>query len=111
MNEAFSLSSVSALSTVPGSSAAERISESLNKTTESKSLGQPSFSQVLAENSAEFVQTLSSAEKASIAGIKGEVGVYEVASVVMEAEQQLRMVTAVRDKVVQAYLEISRMQI
>jgi len=111
MNETLPLSSVAAFSTVPGTSTAERVPGALGAGGETKNLGQASFSQVLAENGAEFVQTLSNAEKTSIAGIKGDVGVYEVATTMMEAEQQLRMVTAIRDRVVQAYLEVSRMQI
>ena len=47
----------------------------------------------------------------SIKGIKGEASAYEVASAVMEAEQTIRMAVSVRDKIVNAYLEISRMQI
>ena len=47
----------------------------------------------------------------SIAGIKGQAGTYEVVSSIMQAEQSLRMAVAIRDKIVSAYLEISRMQI
>ena len=59
----------------------------------------------------DFVQSIEKAETTSLAGIKGEATAYEVASSVMEAEQMLRMTVAVRDRMVQAYLEISRMQI
>ena len=59
----------------------------------------------------DFVQTLQSAEAMSIKGIKGEASAYEVAFAVMEAEQAIRMAVSVRDKIVNAYLEISRMQI
>jgi flagellar hook-basal body complex protein FliE len=58
-----------------------------------------------------FVDTLSTAEAASIRGINGQANTYEVAAAVMEAEQALRMAVSVRDKIVSAYLEISRMQI
>ena len=54
---------------------------------------------------------LKQAEAMSIKGIKGEASAYEVASAVMEAEQTIRMAVSVRDKIVNAYLEISRMQI
>ena len=59
----------------------------------------------------DFVETLQNAEAMSIKGIKGEASAYEVASAVMEAEQTIRMAVSVRDKIVNAYLEISRMQI
>ena len=58
-----------------------------------------------------FVEVLNKAESTSIAGIKGEATAYQVASSVMEAEQSLKITMAIRDKIVSAYLEISRMQI
>lgn len=66
---------------------------------------------VVTQTGADFVSTLQKAEATSVAGIKGDASAYEVATSVMEAEQALRMTVAVRDRVVQAYLEISRMQI
>ncbi|MBU1211176.1 MAG: flagellar hook-basal body complex protein FliE [Alphaproteobacteria bacterium] len=54
---------------------------------------------------------LRQAEAVSISGVKGEASQLEVVSTVMNAEQQLQAAIAIRDKVVQAYLEISRMQI
>lgn len=70
-----------------------------------------SFSEVLSQSATGFADTVKKAEAVSISGIKGDVGAYEVATAVMEAEQQLRMATAVRDRIVQAFQEISRMQI
>ncbi len=54
---------------------------------------------------------LKHAEAVSVAGVVGKASELEVVSAVMEAEQKLQAAIAVRDKVVQAYLEISRMQI
>lgn len=51
------------------------------------------------------------AEATSIAGIKGKATVQQVVEAVMNAEQSVQGAVAVRDKVVAAYLEISRMQI
>lgn len=51
------------------------------------------------------------AEATSISGIKGKASVQQVVEAVMNAEQSLQSAIAVRDKVVTAYLEISRMQI
>ena len=51
------------------------------------------------------------AEAASSAGIKGQMPLTEVVDKVLEAERALNSAIAVRDKVVVAYLELSRMQI
>jgi flagellar hook-basal body complex protein FliE len=71
----------------------------------------PSFADALADKGREMVDSVKKAEAASIAGMKGEANTYDVVSSVMHAEQQLRMATAVRDKIIQSFLEISRMQI
>jgi flagellar hook-basal body complex protein FliE len=54
---------------------------------------------------------LKRAESLSIQGIKGEAETHEVVTALMSAEQSLRLAVAVRDKIVQAYLDLSRMQI
>ena len=41
----------------------------------------------------------------------GDVSVREVVNSVMDAERSLNTAIAIRDKIVQAYLEVSRMQI
>ncbi len=69
------------------------------------------FSDTLSGAATSFVDTLNKAEATSIAGLNGDASAYEVASSVMEAERSLRMTIAVRDKIVAAYLEITRMQI
>jgi flagellar hook-basal body complex protein FliE len=51
------------------------------------------------------------AESTSIAGIQGRASVQQVVEAVMNAEQTLQGAMAIRDKVVAAYLELSRMQI
>lgn len=73
--------------------------------------GGASFAEALADAGEGLVTRLNTAEAASIRGINGDATSYEVASAVMEAEQALRMAVAVREKVISAYLEISRMQI
>ena len=55
--------------------------------------------------------TLRNAEALSIAGVRGQASVQQVVDAVMTAEQSLQTAIAVRDKVVSAYLEISRMAI
>ena len=55
--------------------------------------------------------TLRRAEDAAVAGIAGELSPQQVVTKVMAAEQTLQAAIAIRDKLVGAYLEISRMQI
>lgn len=62
----------------------------------------------LASNAASVVRQ---AEATSIAGIQGTATVQQVVESVMAAEQTLQGAVAIRDKVVAAYLELSRMQI
>jgi len=69
------------------------------------------FSNLIGNAIADVAQNLRKAEAVSIAGIKGMASTQDVVEQVMQAEQALQASIAVRDKVVAAYLEISRMQI
>lgn len=73
--------------------------------------GAGSFAELLSTFGAETVGKLNNAENMSIGAMRGEVGLREVADAVMSAEQALQAGIAVRDKIVTAYLEISRMAI
>jgi len=57
------------------------------------------------------VSNLKAGEAASINGIRGKASAQQVVEAVMSAEQTLQMAIAVRDKVVAAYQEVSRMAI
>lgn len=70
-----------------------------------------SFSDMLATVATQTRDTLKAGEAAAIAGVNGENTVQNVVRAMMGAEQQLRAAIAVRDRVVAAYQEISRMQI
>ena len=59
----------------------------------------------------EAANVVRNAETTSVAGIQGRASVQQVVEAVMSAEQTLQGAVAIRDKVVAAYLEISRMQI
>ncbi len=98
---------ISAMNTDIGTATTQR---NIGSTATAKS-SQSEFAEMLTQAGTNMVQTLENAEAASIAGMKSEVGAYEVVSSIMEAEQTLRMTVAVRDKIISAYLEISRMQI
>ncbi|MCB1463481.1 MAG: flagellar hook-basal body complex protein FliE [Nitratireductor sp.] len=69
------------------------------------------FASVLGDMISGVNHDLQRAEALSIKGVKGEANVQEVVQAVMSAEQSLRMAVAVRDKIVSAYLDITRMQI
>ena len=69
------------------------------------------FVELLSQTGAEAVQNLKTAEGLSFKALDGEADVREVASAVMSAEQTLQLSMSVRDKIVSAYLELSRMQI
>lgn len=69
------------------------------------------FGSLLSDLFSSTSASLKQAEATSIAGIKGKASVQQVVEAVMNAEQSLQSAIAVRDKVVSAYLEITRMQI
>jgi flagellar hook-basal body complex protein FliE len=74
-------------------------------------LGGMSFSDMLANAAGTAVNTLRGAEEMSVKGLQGEGDTRAVVDAVMGAEQALQAAVAIRDKIVTAYLEISRMQI
>lgn len=69
------------------------------------------FDGVLEQVAADAIGSMKAGEAASIGGIQGKVSAQSVVEAVMSAERSLQMVVAVRDKVVQAYQEVSRMAI
>ncbi|MBD8877011.1 MULTISPECIES: flagellar hook-basal body complex protein FliE [Roseibium] len=72
---------------------------------------QVSFTDTLANVSQEAVDRIKAGEAASIAGVDGQASVQQVVEAVMAAESSLQTAIAIRDKVVTAYQEISRMTI
>ena len=66
------------------------------------------FGSVLAGFAVDTVQQLKGAEATAVAGVEGRASVQQVVEAVMGAEQQLQAAIAIRDKVISAYLEISR---
>jgi flagellar hook-basal body complex protein FliE len=69
------------------------------------------FGDVLAEVAAEGLGTIRAGEAAALAGIQGKASVQQVVQAVMSAEETLQAAIAIRDKVVAAYQELSRMAI
>ncbi|PHP65740.1 flagellar hook-basal body complex protein FliE [Zhengella mangrovi] len=58
-----------------------------------------------------FAGTMAEGDRMALRGIIGNAGPREVVDAVMTAEQTLQAAVAIRDKIVSAYLEISRMSI
>ncbi|MFM9940466.1 MAG: flagellar hook-basal body complex protein FliE [Hyphomicrobiaceae bacterium] len=69
------------------------------------------FSAVIGEAVSALAGQLRHVEAVSVAGIKGSAPTQDVVEQIMSAEQALQASIAVRDKIVAAYLEISRMAI
>jgi flagellar hook-basal body complex protein FliE len=69
------------------------------------------FGSFLAQMAAGTANTLKVGEATALAGINGQVSTQKVVEAVMTAEQTLQSAIAIRDKVVSAFLELSRMQI
>lgn len=69
------------------------------------------FGTTLRQVASDAVQTLRTAEATSLAGMSGKASAQAVVEAVMAAEQTLQGAIAVRDKLVSAYLELTRMQI
>lgn len=73
--------------------------------------GASDFGSVLAQVANDAMHTLSAGEATAISGLQGKASVQEVVKSVLDAEGAVQMVVAIRDKVVSAYQEISRMAI
>ncbi|PBB38359.1 flagellar hook-basal body complex protein FliE [Mesorhizobium sp. WSM3868] len=70
-----------------------------------------SFAEALSQAATKTVNTLQNAEQMSIQALKGDADTRQVADAVLSAQQALQTTIAIRDKVVSAFLEISRMSI
>lgn len=69
------------------------------------------FGNILSSMIKDAVTTMKTGEATAIAGMQNKVPLQQVVEAVMQAEQSLHTAVVVRDKVVGAYLEISRMQV
>jgi flagellar hook-basal body complex protein FliE len=75
--------------------------------TEPGSIGGADFGDLLGKVS----ETLKAGEEAAMGTILGEIPMHQAVNKVLEAERTLTTVIAARDKFVNAYLELTRMQI
>lgn len=78
---------------------------------EAKGGAGPDFREVLSEVATSASQSIHAAEKVGAAAIQGKASAREVVESLMQAEQNLQIALAVRDKAVAALQEISRMPI
>ncbi|MFN3890876.1 MAG: flagellar hook-basal body complex protein FliE [Beijerinckiaceae bacterium] len=69
------------------------------------------FSSVMANLAAGALDAVKSAEASSLSAMQGKAQLHETVDALLAAERSLQTVIAVRDKVIAAYQEISRMQI
>ncbi len=69
------------------------------------------FGSVLAQVTGDAVDKLKVGEATAISGLQGKSSVQDVTKAVMDAQQSLQTAVAIRDKVVSAYQEVSRMSI
>jgi len=75
------------------------------------SIGGSSFADLLNQAASPTLGTLQNAQQGSMQALKGDADTRQVVDAVMSAQQALQTAVAIRDKVVSAYLEISRMGI
>jgi flagellar hook-basal body complex protein FliE len=69
------------------------------------------FGSVLAQVTQDTIGKLKGAEATSISGLQGQASVQQIVESVSDAQSSLQTAIAVRDKVVSAYQELSRMAI
>ncbi|TCU18856.1 flagellar hook-basal body complex protein FliE [Rhizobium sullae] len=104
------LQNVSSLSLTRGiGSVATENSSTASSAAESAKNDQ-SFSAILGSMATQAVDTMKGAESMSFAGIKGTATTREVVDSMLQAEQTLQTAIAIRDKVVSAFLEVTKMQ-
>lgn len=104
---------LSSLSLTRGASGVSSLTESVfgsQQTTPAQQTG-ASFASVLGNVSIDAMHNLKKAEVASFEGIQGKANTREVVDAVLSAEQSLQTAIALRDKIVSAYLDITKMQI
>jgi len=73
--------------------------------------GEPSFAEMVAASVGQTLGAMRGAEQLSVDALQGRADVREVVDAVMSAEQSFQAAVAIRDKIVTAYLEVSRMAI
>ncbi|MEX0955139.1 MAG: flagellar hook-basal body complex protein FliE [Rhizobiaceae bacterium] len=78
---------------------------------QAESAAATSFAEALGAAAGGTLNSMQNAEKLSVAALQGGADMREVVDAVMDAEQSLKAAISIRDKIVQSYLEVSRMAI
>jgi len=73
--------------------------------------GGASFAEMVAATIGHTIGTMKGAERLSVDALQGKADLRTVVDAVMSAEQSFQAAIAIRDKIVTAYLEVSRMAI
>ncbi|MBL8791142.1 MAG: flagellar hook-basal body complex protein FliE [Rhizobiales bacterium] len=68
-------------------------------------------SNAVVDFASQLAQTVRAGESAVVSGVKGDIPLQQVVETVMQAERTLTTAVSIRDKIVSAYLETTRMQI
>ncbi|MGI9357663.1 MAG: flagellar hook-basal body complex protein FliE [Rhizobiaceae bacterium] len=89
----------------------DRVAESTGSKIAEPQLGELTFLDAVSQVGTSAMSNLRQAESISMSALRGDAGPREVAEAVMEAEKSLQIAIAVRNKIVTAYMEISRMAI
>jgi flagellar hook-basal body complex protein FliE len=102
------ISAVPLISSVAGSTAAQLVPSS-SVTVATDAIGD--FGQMMTQVTTDAINKLKTGEATAISGLQGKATVQQVVEAVSDAQGSLQTALAVRDKVVSAYQEISRMTI
>ena len=90
---------------------ADSLGNTLGNTAEPAGGVGQSFANMLGDAAGRVADNLQQAEQLSVGALQGNGDMRAVVDAVMTAEQSLQAAVAIRDKIVSAYLEVSRMQI
>ena len=76
-----------------------------------KSFQGTDFSQMVSNAASQAADTVRTGDQTALAGLSGQAGIQQVVEATMAMESTVRVSVAVRDKFVEAYQDIMRMQI
>jgi flagellar hook-basal body complex protein FliE len=102
---------VTALSSIGNLGATARSAPTAAAAAATTSSNGASFSEMLGQMIANGINTIQGGETAAIQGLSGAAPPFKVVEAVMSAQRTLQEGLSIRDKVVSAYQEISRMTI
>lgn len=103
--------SLSSLAHGLGNIAATKDAASAEGAAGASGASQPTFVDVMKDAANTMVSDLKGAEESSFKGIAGKASTREVVDAVMTADRSLQTAIAIRDKLVSAYLDITKMAI